>query len=198
MKVEFYLVVTLCGTLGQSQLLDTSRHVLSRQKRWLVWNDKGTNWVQFIFGLGLPIEVQNNAVTIGTVMKAFYLLPTNSSIYTHPSSVIYERKKRSTSRWMLYEILERFLARYNNGDGKSCLLKSICEVSHSPVEESTGILAEIVSAVLRPSATQEEFQNPSNMDYISAEKLGEEVGNCDLLYPECKQSILDQFSRFIK
>ncbi|XP_023017196.1 uncharacterized protein [Leptinotarsa decemlineata] len=197
MKVRFLLVVIFCGTLAQSKLLDTSRHVVARQKRALIWRNVGSNWVQFIFGLGLPFEVKRNAVTLGTVMKAFYLLPTNSSIYTRPSLVIYERKKRSTSRWMLYEILERFLARYNNGDGKSCILKSICEVSHSPLEESTGILAEIVAAVLKPSATEEIFQHPTNMDYVSAEKLGAEVGNCELLYPECKIDILQRFSRFI-
>ncbi|CAH0553702.1 unnamed protein product [Brassicogethes aeneus] len=50
-----------------------------------------------IVGIGLPTELRDQAITLGVVAKAFYLLPTNSSTYTHPS-IDYARRKRSTSR----------------------------------------------------------------------------------------------------
>ncbi|CAH1118850.1 unnamed protein product [Phaedon cochleariae] len=181
--------------MTEATILDTSRHIIAR--RSLIWSDRGTNFLQVIFGLGLPFEVDRQSVTIGTVIKGFYEVPSNSSVFTEPSNIIYERKKRSTSRWTIYTMLEKFFERYNGGDGKSCLLKSICEVSHSPLDDSHSILAEIISAVLRPSSTIEEFDHHTNMDYVSAEQLGINGGNCARLYSECKLNILEQYSRFI-
>lgn len=63
-----------------------------------------------IVGIGLPTELRDQAITLGVVAKAFYLLPTNSSDYTHPS-IDYARKKRSVSRWIIYELIETFLKR---------------------------------------------------------------------------------------
>ncbi|XP_028134621.1 uncharacterized protein LOC114329643 [Diabrotica virgifera virgifera] len=191
-----FLVAFLIFGIVQTNLLDTSQHFQSRQKRALIWGDAGINWVQFIFGLGLPIEVERHAITLGSVFKAFYLLPTNASSYTEPAIGVVA--KRSTSRWTFYEILENMIARYNDGDGKSCILKYICEVSHSPIEERSGLLAEIVTAILKPSSTTDELHYPTNMDYFSAEKLGKRQENCDYHYPGCNLNFLQQFSRFLK
>ncbi|XP_056633361.1 uncharacterized protein LOC130442965 [Diorhabda sublineata] len=185
-------------SLVESKLLDTSKYFQSRQKRAIIWSDAGISWVQFIFGLGLPLEVEHHAITLGTVFKAFYELPTNASVYTQPSLPVLGRSKRSTSRWVLYEVLEHMIARYNNGDGKSCILKNICELAHSPLEQRSGLLAEIVTAILKPSLTEEEFLYPSNMDYVSAEKIGKTAGHCNYHYPNCKLNLLEQYSRFLK
>ena len=100
-----------------------------------------------IAGIGIPIELRDQSITIGTVVKAFYLLPTNSTDYTQPS-IDYVRKKRSSTRWVTYKLIENFLQRSGYGDGKACLLRSICEVAAQPFERKTGILAEIIHAVL--------------------------------------------------
>ncbi|KAJ8967293.1 hypothetical protein NQ314_002966 [Rhamnusium bicolor] len=188
-----YLITSLTST--QCKIMDTSRHVISRQKRWLIWNE-GVNWVQFIFGVGIPLEVKNQAITVGTVMKAFYLMPTNSSVYTRPS-IDYERRKRSTSRWILYEILESYLERYKHVDGKACLLKAICETSQSPFDIRTGILAEIIHAVLTPSSTDDVTSSHMDTDYHAAEKLGKIADSCDVFFPDCGVNLIQQFTRFL-
>nr|CAI5851977.1 unnamed protein product [Callosobruchus analis] len=193
MKVSFFLLLPALLYLAESQLLDTSKHLLSRKKRFLIWSDEGPNWVQFIFGLGLPLKVKDQDITIGPVVKAFYLLPTNTSVYTRPSIDI-ARRKRSTSRWRVYEALENFMERYKYGDGRACVLRCICEASHTPLDERSGILAEIVSAVLRPSTTKDPLEHHSNGEYLAAEELGRKMENCERLFPECTADFLQQFS----
>nr|CAH7717358.1 unnamed protein product [Callosobruchus chinensis] len=193
MRIRFFLVLPVLLYLVDAQLLDTSKHILSRKKRWLIWSDKGPNWVQFIFGLGLPLKVKDQDITLGPVIKAFYLLPTNTSVYTRPSIDI-ARRKRSTSRWRVYEAFENFMERYKYGDGRACVLRSICEVSHTPLDERSGILAEIVSAILRPSSTTDPLEHHTNGEYFAAEELGKKMENCERLFPECSVDFLQQFS----
>lgn len=42
-----------------------------------------------------------------------------------------------------------FFFSYKFGEGKSCLLRSICEAAHTPLDDKSGVLSEIVSAVLK-------------------------------------------------
>lgn len=100
----FHVYFTNC------KLFDTSGALLSRDKRSLIFIE-GVNWVQMIVGIGLPLEVKDQSITLGTAIKAFYLLPTNASDFTHPT-IDYARKKRSLDRWIIYEIIEDFLQRY--------------------------------------------------------------------------------------
>lgn len=120
-------------------------------------------------GIGIPSEVKEQSITIGAVVKSYYLLPTNSSTYTNPS-LIYERKKRSTTRWELYTVAEKFIERYlllailnifvffiickssicslGFKNGKSCILHAICEAAMVPFDEGSGLLSEIMHLVL--------------------------------------------------
>ncbi|XP_063909513.1 uncharacterized protein LOC135127112 [Zophobas morio] len=153
--------------------------------------------VQVTWRIGIPIELRDQSITIGTVVKAFYLLPTNSTDYTQPS-IDYVRKKRSSTRWVTYKLIENFLQRSGYGDGKACLLRSICEVAAQPFERKTGILAEIIHAVLTPSSTREPLDNHSNCEYHAAEKFGREVDNCAVLFPECPLNFFQQFTRMLE
>ncbi|RZC33151.1 DM4 12 domain containing protein [Asbolus verrucosus] len=149
-----------------------------------------------IAGIGLPIELRDQSITVGTVVKAFYLLPTNSTDYTQPS-IDYARRKRSSTRWAIYGLIEKFFEKYGYGDGKACLLRSICEVAAQPVDKKTGILAEIIHAILTPSTTREILDNHFNSEYHAAEKLGKEVDNCAALFPECPLNFIRQFTRIL-
>jgi len=63
-------------------------------------------------GFGLPILVNDQSLTMGTVMKILYSVPTNSSEYLDP---IFNRDRRSapkTSRWDIYSMLEVTCDRY--------------------------------------------------------------------------------------
>ncbi|KAI8434503.1 hypothetical protein MSG28_012510 [Choristoneura fumiferana] len=53
-----------------------------RHKRYLVYPDGGPARAQFILGLGIPVDLKEQAVTVGTVIKFQYDLPTNSTEYT--------------------------------------------------------------------------------------------------------------------
>lgn len=63
-----------------------------------------------IAGIGLPIELKDQSITMGAVVKSYYLLPNNSTYYTHPTIEL-ARKKRTTatSRWQLYQTLRYFI-----------------------------------------------------------------------------------------
>lgn len=68
-----------------------------------------------VVGIGLPIELEGTSVTWGAVLKSYYLLPTNSTQYTDPLAwidVTSSRKRRQTTRWDLYSVMERFTERY--------------------------------------------------------------------------------------
>ncbi|XP_028031864.1 uncharacterized protein LOC114244300 [Bombyx mandarina] len=54
----------------------------SRQKRYLVYPDGGPARAQFIIGVGIPVDLKEASVTVGTVIKFQYDLPTNSTEYT--------------------------------------------------------------------------------------------------------------------
>ncbi|XP_061720193.1 uncharacterized protein LOC133527272 [Cydia pomonella] len=53
-----------------------------RQRRYLVYPDGGPTRAQFIIGLGIPVDLKEQAVTVGTVIKFQYYLPSNSTEYT--------------------------------------------------------------------------------------------------------------------
>ncbi|XP_030752612.1 uncharacterized protein LOC115879765 [Sitophilus oryzae] len=130
------------------------------------------------------------------VMKAYYQLPNNSSYYTNPT-IDFERKKRSPTRWTIYDMIESYLQKNKYGDGKACLLKSICELAAVPLEERSGLLAEIVHSILTPSSTDDEIEQHAHNAYHAAEKLGKDGENCEYLFPECPVGPIQQFSRFM-
>ncbi|CAG9832616.1 unnamed protein product [Diabrotica balteata] len=99
---------------GLPQLINLYRNpidpTLPHETVWFQQDGAAPHYaLMFIFGLGLPIEVDRHAITLGSVFKAFYLLPTNASTYTQPAIGVVA--KRSTSRWTFYEILENVIAR---------------------------------------------------------------------------------------
>ncbi|XP_050668074.1 uncharacterized protein LOC126967582 [Leptidea sinapis] len=66
------LLINLLYAIG-----DASRH-----RRYLVYPDGGPARAQFIIGLGVPVDLKEASVTVGTVIKFQYDLPTNSTEYT--------------------------------------------------------------------------------------------------------------------
>jgi hypothetical protein len=69
-------------------------------------------------GFGLPILIQDQSLTMGTVVKFLYNVPTNSSVYLDP---MFNRERRAvpkTSRWDIYSMLEAACDRYTQADTK--------------------------------------------------------------------------------
>lgn len=54
-------------------------------------------------GLGIPVDLRTETVIIGSFIKGNYKFPTNVSQLNTPT--IYSRRKRSLSRWDVYEFM---------------------------------------------------------------------------------------------
>ncbi|CAL4076597.1 unnamed protein product [Meganyctiphanes norvegica] len=87
-------------------------------------------------------------------------------------------------RMGIYNVLIDTLSRFGV-DGKSCLLRAVCEVSESPLRDD-GLLGEILNIVL----TSSYGSNSDEMyDYVNAEYYGRAYGNCWSAYPQCPMSL---------
>ncbi|XP_018323163.2 uncharacterized protein LOC108735625 [Agrilus planipennis] len=95
----------------------------------------------------------------------------------------------------MYRSLNNFIEKSGFGDGKACLLRTICEIAEIPFEKRTGLFAEILHILLTPSTTSEEIEDYSDMEYYAAEKLGKQTGNCHVLYSECSFSLVSTFTK---
>jgi hypothetical protein len=69
---------------------------------------------QLIMGFGLPILIQDQSLTMGTVVKFLYSVPTNSSVYLDSAFNRERRNVPKTSRWDIYSMLEATCNRYTN------------------------------------------------------------------------------------
>lgn len=62
-----------------------------------------------VVGIGIPVDLEDATITIGSAAKAYYLLPTNTS---YPTYTTYEaRKDVSNLRQRMYSIIEDILRR---------------------------------------------------------------------------------------
>ncbi|KAL6428967.1 hypothetical protein ACFW04_008052 [Cataglyphis niger] len=209
---EFSLAI-LCAYIYDiyAATLSQSSGKFTRDKRYLVYpppGDYALSRVQLILGLGLPMEVDVSMI-IGYVMKFNYVLPYNASYLTDPY-VRYDRSirrhvesdgndaspsnaKALISRWECYEILEAVFE--STRSGKACLLKTICEAAAVPFGRSHTLTAQLAHIFLTPSTTSESYGNVFDQEYHAAEMAGQrDPSNCDNLYPECTESLLDYFT----
>ncbi|XP_058448794.1 uncharacterized protein LOC131428767 [Malaya genurostris] len=111
------------------------------------------------------------------------------------------RKRRSSSRLSggeIYRALDETLQ--YTGYGADCLIKSVCELAHSPFHDvENDLYAEILQFILTPSEHQsfEMHERAMKTRYETAERLGKEGADCDVLYPKCRKSFLSDFSDFV-
>ncbi|GAB1859657.1 hypothetical protein CAJAP_00736 [Camponotus japonicus] len=183
-----------CLLASDTRVNSTSEQISQRRmKRSLTFPDPAT--LLLIFGLGTPLQLDRESIIVGVFAKILYNLPTNATDFTEPG-VYYTRAGKS--RWSFYKMFEKMIALYGFG-GKECLLRAICEVAYVPFDIHHGLLGQLVQTFLRPSSTQEEYDEYGDQEYRAAEHLGEQVegGNCHTLYPECHRSVLDVFSTLI-
>ncbi|XP_053659981.1 uncharacterized protein LOC128709023 [Anopheles marshallii] len=106
------------------------------------------------------------------------------------------------SAGQLYSFVEDFLHVF--GYEKDCLLKSVCELAHSPFErteqqDQQDFMTEVVHLLLSPSV-HESFaadETEQKRAYEMAERLGASGANCDLIYDRCHRSVLSDFSNLL-
>ncbi|RZC36108.1 DM4 12 domain containing protein [Asbolus verrucosus] len=117
---------------------------LNRAKRTLIWPQGGSKLLA-IAGFGVPVELKSPTVIFGTVFKGNYRFPTNVSQIREPY-VLYERRKRAATRWGIYGLLAQAIEMHGF-EGKSCILRAICEVARTPLEKNYGLFHELIHAV---------------------------------------------------
>lgn len=64
-----------------------------------------------IAGIGLPVELKDQSITIGAAVKSYYRVPNNSSDFTRPTITVARKERNVITRWQIYEIFVRLLER---------------------------------------------------------------------------------------
>ncbi|KAB0800276.1 hypothetical protein PPYR_06016 [Photinus pyralis] len=194
--IPLFAIYVILGLVFCGKVRDTSRTFSIRQKRFLIFQE-GVNWIQMVVGIGFPIALRDETVTLGATVKSYYLLPTNSNDITNPTINIEDRKSRFPNRWEIYAAIRNFMDRFNQGNGKTCLLRAICEISFAPLNQKTGLLPEMVQTILTPSTTKESISQYSDVEYHAAEKYGRQKYNCERLFSGCNLYFFNQFTKLL-
>ena len=63
-------------------------------------------------GLGLPITLEEQSLTMGFITKWAYPLPDNSTVFVHPYEYVQQRSTPLRTRWDTYMGLEAIIDRY--------------------------------------------------------------------------------------
>ncbi|KAJ8688558.1 hypothetical protein QAD02_024353 [Eretmocerus hayati] len=182
--------------LRQSLGDDTARRLQRRlsKRAALVYPNPST--LLLILGVGWPIQLERESVILGAFSKFIYTLPTNSTTYTSPLGNRVQSASWGWSRWSVYRLLEGSLTRLGLGDGRACLLRSICEAASEPFHTGAGVLQQLLQALLSPSSTAEAHEVYADREYEAAERLGRNLAgeHCHALYPECERAPLELLS----
>ncbi|XP_058817255.1 uncharacterized protein LOC131680557 [Topomyia yanbarensis] len=121
-----------------------------------------------------------------------------------PTEVVTSRavRKRRSNRHLsagdMYRAMDELLQ--FSGYEEDCLIKSVCDLAHSPFHDiKNDFYAEILHFLLTPSEHQsfEMHENMMKHKYETAERLGREGADCDLLYPKCRVSFLSTITDYV-
>ncbi|XP_073959916.1 uncharacterized protein [Choristoneura fumiferana] len=105
-----------------------------------------------------------------------------------------DEEPQRMNRWDFYKIIEHMTERYGFS-GRPCLLRTICEAADVPFTHENGLLGEIAHILLTPSSTKDALSHHTDNEYHAAERLGRSAGaDCEQLFPECENSILNTFT----
>ncbi|KAH8301189.1 hypothetical protein KR018_007116 [Drosophila ironensis] len=96
-------------------------------------------------------------------------------------------------RWSVYEAFTALAIRMKL-NGRSCVLKSICESAAAPFDHRNGLLGEMLHLLLTPSSSVDPLAEHSDNDYLQAEHFGAAGSDCDQVYSMCSKSLLEHFS----
>ncbi|XP_002056342.3 uncharacterized protein [Drosophila virilis] len=189
--VCYYLTAfTLASSLSSYQV-----DHLKRFSRSLIFPATSPTRVQFIGGIGIPVEeLHFESVTSGYVLKTEYFLPTNADeitrVYMKPQPITARKhmtameepsNMASMYRWVIYRSIEMVLQNMNL-PGRSCLLRVICEHAALPLSHESGLLGELLHIVLTPSSSSDHYALHTDREYLVAERFGKRGANCAAAY----------------
>ncbi|XP_046400958.1 uncharacterized protein LOC124167175 [Ischnura elegans] len=175
----------------------------SRKKRYSPAVFPSNSEIEVAWEVGIPIGLEGKDVEVGLFLEADYSLPDNVT-YLYPDNILNtytgrrrrrrirprrntnKKKRGPITRAAVYVAIEATLESLGL-DGQSCLLRSICEASETPLYHGS-LVAELLHVLFTPSTTSE---NDLSYDYIAAEELGKKNSDCFSIYPECPSGIFD-------
>ncbi|GAB0088584.1 hypothetical protein DMENIID0001_030410 [Sergentomyia squamirostris] len=184
MKVFFVIFLTI-------SLASVFSAELKRSKRTLVY-PRGSV-ITFIVAIAVPLDLPNRSVFNSFNFAANYGVPTNVTHYTRvparfPFTEARSKRNIITRRWF-YRMASNYLTRLGlNGTG--CLLRAICEVSESPLDDGNGLHGDLLQIILTPSSSIDENLPKA---FQEAEIKGR-MQNCDDYINNCPKSVLDMIS----
>ncbi|CAD7087079.1 unnamed protein product [Hermetia illucens] len=113
------------------------------RKRFLIFPQAAPTRVQFIAGVGIPVDLEAETITTGAVLKGQFWLPYNATQLYYgltaaglPITRSTEKRKRGifNPRLAAYKALEYILD--NRGhNGVDCILRAICEAAQIPFSQ---------------------------------------------------------------
>ncbi|XP_043504613.1 uncharacterized protein LOC122525751 [Polistes fuscatus] len=133
--------------------------------------------------------------------KAILLYPSGSVFQVEPTIVL-SRHIRDLDLRDTYTRIEHFLEEYGWGNGRECLLRSICELAEVPLlRKDDDIIVETIHFLLTPSEDLATSINSTHRNveelYRDAERLGKSGVDCTLTYPDCIESPLKSFTEIL-
>ena len=94
------------------------------------------------------MSAPNRTLAISVGMQMVYQMPTNAAIWYTKPEIVSKREIPKRAILDVYFPLEAFLEDHGF-DGRTCLLRSICEAAYSPFyHEEMNLLEELMYAVL--------------------------------------------------
>lgn len=91
---------------------------------------------------------------------------------------------------------------FRQGYHKDCLKKSVCEIAKIPLHKNgdDDLVSEILHFVLSPSEhlSFSDAEADNKFFYEAAERYGASGGDCNLLYPDCVNSPLEDVTHLIE
>ncbi|XP_015110334.1 uncharacterized protein LOC107036714 [Diachasma alloeum] len=175
-----------CETTGSEQVLHPPP---------LVYPFGGT--IKLLVGIAVPISLGGRILVYGQNLQFQYALPQNATFFTDYFTSLTKRRRRSTSseyqRKLFYEFLEEEMSRWC-GDGISCMMKSICQVSQIPVGDGS-LVGEILNVMLTPDYGEPSLFN--GVSYLRAAEAGRRGDDCSIIFSGCPENcgFLDRITK---
>uniref|UniRef100_A0A182TNS4 Uncharacterized protein n=1 Tax=Anopheles melas TaxID=34690 RepID=A0A182TNS4_9DIPT len=116
-----------------------------------------------------------------------------------PGRSPHQQQQHHHSRWTFYRMLEQ-LFEQKGFDGRSCVLRAICEASEARFTHTSGLIGELLHIAFTPSATEDAVAEPHHSLYGLAETVPDSMSAssgqsvCAAMYAECSLSLLGSFS----
>ncbi|XP_012284502.1 uncharacterized protein LOC105701920 [Orussus abietinus] len=165
-----------CGSGSRARNITST---VARQIRSIGFPDGSAAGI--FFAIGIPLEIPDKSVTFSFYFEANYGLPNSSDYYYYGDYW----KKRRLDRSLTYEIVE---SKFKSAGfpGRSCLLRTICEITKNPILEN-GLVGDILRIIFTPSSSKDE-NLPSDINEA------EHTEDCLDRFQGCPINLLDHIS----